>query len=105
MAAKWPDKDPDDELDYSLTWAEQMDIDTDTIARYAPFVVDDEDESDTTPVEIVQSLGKTPSFDDTNTLVWLSGGTAGKTYQIVNRIVTAEGRQYDHTRALKIKEH
>jgi hypothetical protein len=95
--AKWPEKDPDDELDYSLSWADQMTIDTDTIASYEPIVAEGD-------IEIVMDLGKTPSHDDTLTLVWLRGGTAGTTCQIVNRITTTEGRQYDHTRTIKIKE-
>jgi len=94
--ASWPAKDPDDELDYSLTWAEQMAIDTDVIASYDPFV-----ESGT--CEIVTDVGKEPSHDDTLTLVWISGGEIGETCVIVNRITTGEGRQYDHSRKIKIK--
>lgn len=95
--ASWPAKDPDDVLDYPLSWAKQMAKDSDTIASYDPFV-------SVGTVEIVTGGGKEPSFDDTNTLVWLTGGEAGETCEVVNRITTAAGRQYDHTRKIKIKE-
>lgn len=95
--ASWPAKDPDDVLDYSLSWAKQMAKDSDTIASYAPFVASGN-------IEIVDDLGKTPDHDDTNTIVWLRGGEAGETCEVVNRIVTTAGRQYDHTRTVKIKE-
>lgn len=100
---KWADKDPDDVLDYTLTWAEQMSIDTDTIASYTATV--EEIEDDDSPLVVMTSPGHQIDFDDTTTLVWLSGGTAGNIYEVLNRIVTAEGRQYDHTRTVKIKEH
>lgn len=95
--ASWPAKDPDDILDYSLDWSEQMEIDTDTISAYEVII-----EQGT--VEVDDSLGHGTSFDDTSTLVWLTGGTAGEECLVVNRITTAEGRQYDHTRKLRIKE-
>ncbi len=94
--ASWPAKDPDDILDFSLTWAEQMEIDTDTIESYEVIVEEGS-------VEVDDSPGHGTSFDDTTTLVWLQGGEIGETCRVVNRIVTNEGRQYDHTRTLKIK--
>jgi hypothetical protein len=95
---KWPEKDPDDILDYSLDWSEQLTIDTDTIESYDVAVVEG-------TCEVLSTPGKSPSFTDTLTLVWIGGGEAGETCQIRNRIVTTEGRQYDHTRTIKIKEH
>lgn len=103
--ASWPAKDPDDVLDYPLTWAKQMAKDQDTIAAYEPFIAAGSDGA----LEVMtgpntDALGDAPSFTDTATLLWLSGGTTGQSYLIVNRIRTAGGRQYDHTRTITIKE-
>lgn len=96
--ASWPAKDPDDVLDYPLDWSEQMAIDDDdTIADYEVIIEEGTVEVDTTKA----TAGL--SFTDTETRVWLKNGTIGETCEIVNRITTAAGRVYDHTRTLKIK--
>lgn len=96
--ASWPSKDAEDVFDYPLTWAKQMAKDgNDTIASYSAEVVNGSCEIDTEP-------GHGTDFDDTNTVVWLKGGATGEECKIVNRIVTAAGRRYRHTRYLKIKE-
>jgi hypothetical protein len=102
----WKPKDPDDVLDYPLSWAAQMAQDADTIASYEAFVSADTDDGSLVVMQAAngEGLGAAPSFTDTATNVWLSGGTAGVTYEVVNRITTAAGRQYDHTRKIKIKE-
>lgn len=99
MAQIWGNrsKDPEDVLDYTLDWSEQMVQDGDTIASYTPTVVEG-------TCEISSALGKTPSFDDDTTIVWIEGGEAGETCIINNHIVTAAGREYDHRRKIKIKE-
>ena len=43
------------------------------------------------------------SNTDTETLIWLSGGTEGESYDLLNRITTAAGRTRDQTCVLKIK--
>lgn len=92
----WPAKDPDDIKDYGLNWSKQMTLDADTIASYDPFI-------ESGSVAIVDEPGKIPSHTDTHTSVWLSGGELGEECVIVNRITTTGGRQYDHSRKLKIK--
>jgi hypothetical protein len=37
------------------------------------------------------------SHDTTSTTVWLSGGTAGTRYTLINRIVTAGGRTVERS--------
>ena len=43
------------------------------------------------------------SHSDTLAIVWLSGGTIGKSYDIVNRVVTANGRHFDQSVRIRIK--
>ena len=93
----WPDKDPEDVLDYQLSWAKQMTLDTDTIASYSVEIEEGSVEIDT--AKATSGL----DFTDTTTTVWLKGGTLGETCIVRNHIVTAEGREYDHSRKLKIK--
>lgn len=82
-------KDPDAILDYAVDWATWLG--SDTIATSAWVV----------PSGITE-------VSDTNTstvaVIWLSGGTAGSTYNIVNRITTAGGRTEDRTIVIRVQE-
>ncbi len=44
------------------------------------------------------------SKNDTAAVIWLSGGTVGKTYVIQNRIVTVAGRQEDESFGILVVE-
>jgi len=77
-----PDKDPDAVLDYTIDWGEWLG--EDTIAA-----------SDWTISEGIS--GGAASKTETAVTIWLSGGEAGKTYTIHNRITTAAGRINDQT--------
>jgi hypothetical protein len=77
-----PDKDPDAVLDYSIDWSEWLADDTIDTSEW------------TVPEGIT---GGATSKTDTAVTIWLSGGTAGQTYTIRNRITTAGGRTNDQT--------
>lgn len=82
-------KDPNDVADYQIDWADFLG--TDTIST-STWVVPD---------------GLTKNSDgksNTATTIWLSGGSDGTSYPLVNRIVTAGGRTFDQTVKLKVKE-
>ena len=81
-------KDPDEVLDYTIDWAAA--IPSDTIAS-STWVV---------PAGITQA-SPSPSYTTTATTIWLSGGTAGTVYDVVNRITTSGGRTLE--RALQIR--
>jgi hypothetical protein len=88
MFLAWPNKDPDEVLDYEIDWSAR--VLTDTIL---------------TSVWTIPS-GITKNSDSktaATTTAWLSGGTLGTTYEILNRIVTAGGRTMDQTVKIKIK--
>jgi hypothetical protein len=44
----------------------------------------------------------TPSINGATTIVWISGGVAGRTYQVTNRVTTAAGRVDDRTLRITI---
>lgn len=94
MALKWPNKDPNEILDYQVNWEKRVQsrrTPDDTIVGSTWIVPDGiTKQSDT--------------FSDTTTTIWLSGGTDGQPYTLINRIVTTEGRTMDESVTIKIKE-
>ncbi len=85
-------KDPNEVVDYDITWADQMTDLDDTISS----------STWTVPAGITKDSS---SFTDTRTKVWLSSGTTGETYTLLNRVVTAGGRTLDQSVKLKMKDH
>lgn len=70
-------KDPAAVLDYQIDWSDWLDDDTISTSTWTvPAGITEESSSNTT----------------TTSTIWLSGGTAGQTYTLVNKIITASGR-------------
>lgn len=82
-------KDPDAKLDFTLDWA--LFLGADTIATSAW----------TLPSGITQS-SPAPSNTATTTTIWLTGGTLGLEYELVNRITTAGARTDDRTLRIRV---
>ncbi|MDX0438859.1 hypothetical protein GOD90_27330 [Sinorhizobium medicae] len=92
MALTWPaTKDPDEVKDYNLDWSALLGA-SDTITS-STWTVDEGD-----GLTIDSDSAKT-----TATTIWLSAGTAGTNYSLLNRVVTAGGRTYDQTVRLKVR--
>jgi hypothetical protein len=89
MPLTWDPKDPDEVLDYALDWADRLaagdTIDTSLWILPAGITKDNE------------------GIDGANTVIWLSGGTLGGSYDLVNRITTTGGRTHDQTVRVKVK--
>lgn len=90
MSLSFDPKDPDEVLDYKLDWTERLAGDTivSSIWQMSPadgLVIDRH------------------SFTVTETVVWLSEGTLGATYELLNRIQTDGGRTFDQTVKLKVR--
>lgn len=84
-------KDPNDELDYIVDWnaSPKPFLGTDTIST-SQWIV---------PAGITSILETKTASTAT---IWLSGGTAGIIYDLVNRIVTVGGRKADHTVKIRV---
>ena len=89
MALKWPDKDPDERLDYTVDWSRYLD--TLTIAdKQWTYIQTDGTESSalgassTVNGMTVQSISHT----DTTVSIVLSGGTANTETKFVCQITT-----------------
>jgi hypothetical protein len=89
MSLRWPIKDPDSVIDYGLDWTDWLNGDA---ISSSEFLV---------PTGITKN---DDLHDDTTTTVWLSGGSVGRTYDIVNRIQTMGGRREDRTIQVRISE-
>ena len=84
------EKDPDALLDFQVDWAAWL-SEGDTIASSTWDV----------PDGLVE---ESSSATTTTATVWLSGGTAGSTYKIANRITTTDGRIDDRTLYIMVEE-
>ena len=83
----WPSKDPDELLDYQVSWVKGLAGDT---ILTSTFIVPD-------------GLVKDSEENTSNTAtVWLSGGTLGESYIVVNRITTVTGRIMDQSVRLRV---
>jgi hypothetical protein len=83
-------KDPDAVLDYTVDWSDWLGTDTISASTFTA-------ESGLT----VDSSTNTT----TTTTVWLSDGTVGSAYRVVNHITTVAGREEDKTITIKMKEN
>lgn len=82
-------KDPSAVLDFAIDWATWLGSDTIATSTWSA------------PAGIaVDSSANSP----TRATVWLSGGTAGNTYQLTNTIVTAGGRTDQRTIAIEVRD-
>lgn len=94
MTFKWPNKDPDEVLDYQINWTKRVQSSRtpDDVIVGSTWIV---------PTGITK---QSDSFTDTTTTIWLTGGDDGESYEFVNRIVTTEGRTMDESVTIKVKE-
>ena len=86
-------KDPSAVLDYTFDWSEYL--------------------AETSPVDTIASSNWTASpsgitidsdnNSTTQATVWLSGGSRGSKYKLVNRIVTAGGRTDERTLYVRVQ--
>lgn len=83
-------KDPDAVLDYVVNWATWLGVDTISASTWD------------VPAGLTQPFSA--SSTTTTATVWLGGGEARTTYEVVNHITTAGGRQNDATLRIYIKE-
>ena len=88
---QWPDKDPNEVLDYNLDWTARLAGDTISTSTWT---------IDSDQLLVINSQ----TFAATNSTVWLSGGTVGTMYDCKNQIMTAAGRTMDQSVLLQITQ-
>lgn len=83
-------KDPSDVLDYVFDWSAWLGA-SETIST----------STTTVPSGIVKD---SESNTTTAATVWISGGTAGNTYRIANKIVTNQARTVERSVTIQVEE-
>ena len=104
MSLKWPDKDPDDQLDYSINWTEALD--GDTISSIVWKIYDADGVLQTwSSGETVNGL-QYISSTNTNTVatIYLGSGTAFTTYKIVCRMTASDATIIEQEVRIRVVE-
>ena len=104
MSYKWPDKDKDELLDYSIDWSRFLGADT--ISGVAWFI----DAADGTKTQVAS--GDTVNglqfvqgtYTNTVATIRLGLGTNNVRYRITCKVTTSGGLQYERSVFLRIKE-
>jgi len=104
MALKWPNKDPDEMLDYSVDWSRFLE--TETISAVTWYVYDENDVkqelSDARVVNGLQFVSGTVSGQVATARFGL--GTNNVRYTVVCRVTTGGGLRYERSIFLRVKE-
>jgi hypothetical protein len=74
-------KDPDEVLDYTVNWSQRLQA-NETISS-SDWIVDSGITEDKR------------SMSSTSATIWLSGGSTGTSYTLINRVQTSVGRVYE----------
>ena len=82
-------KDPNAKLDYHIDWSDWLGSDTISSSAWA------------VPDGVTQ---ESDDYSPTTTTVWMSGGTAGESYDLVNQIETAAGAIDERTITILVRE-
>lgn len=104
MAFKWPNKDPDEQLDYSIDWSRYLD--TATISSVVWKIDNAEGTKQTwTATTVVDGLQYvSASNNSTVATIQLGLGTANKNYNIYCQITTSSGVTTERKISLKVRE-
>lgn len=100
----WPAKDPRAILDYDIDWAAEGYLQTgETIVTSTWSIVEGDGQltilNSPAPSIASNSAGTALSL----TKLWLSGGTDGQAYELLNEIVTSDGRTDDRHVKIRVR--
>jgi len=104
MAYKWPDKDPDETLDYSVDWSRFLGEDNVAAATWS--IINENDEKvEISPGEVVNGLQLVSSTTLNGVVTALIAlGTNNKRYKLSCKIVTGNTLTYERDVFLRVKE-
>lgn len=106
MAYKWPDKDPDETIDFSVDWSRF--IPNKTLAA-ANWFIKDSDGTKTSvtnsqTVDGLQFVSPTLEASDKVATARFASGTVGKKYTVTCSITTGDGLTFERNISLRIRE-
>jgi len=105
MSYKWPNKDKDETLDYSIDWSRLL-YDGETITSSTWFVDDSAGVRQTliSPLSVYGIINVDDNSSDTVSTITLSGGVNNARYKLYCQITTSRGMTVERTVTLMIKE-
>lgn len=104
MSYRWPNKDPDETLDYSVDWSRFL---GETTVQSVLWFVEDAEGVKTafTPSSVVNSLQCITTTNTTKvTTIYLGLGSNNRTYKLYCRMTDTQGRVAERTISLTVKE-
>jgi hypothetical protein len=104
MALKFPDKDPDEQLDYSVDWSRYL---AGSTLSTVTWKIEDTDgtKNTWTDTEIVDGLQRVSASNTTSVAtIQISLGTVNKTYKIYCAVTTSSGNATERKILLKVRE-
>lgn len=103
MALKWQDKDPDDQVDYSIDWTAQLG--TNTISSISWKIYTNGAWATWSQAEIVDGLQYVSSTNtDTVATLYLGSGTAFTTYSIICRMTASDATVIEQEVRIRVVE-
>lgn len=104
MALKWPNKDPDEILDYSVDWSRFLG--SDTVSAVTWYLYDENDiKQELSDSEVVNGLQfVTGTISGQVATARFSLGTNNVRYTVVCRVTTGGGLQFERSIFLRVKE-
>lgn len=106
MSLKWPPKDKDETLDYSIDWSRALE-NSETIQGVAWSIVNDSDEkvSFTTSSTVAGLRNFNQTNTDTVATIYLQNGTDNKEYKLYCSVTTTAGRVKERAVSIRIREY
>jgi len=104
MSYKWPDKDKDELLDYSIDWSRFLGSD---VVSGVTWYIDDAagTKTEVNNTDVVDGLQFVQGTNTTTVAtIRLSLGTNNKRYKITCKVTTLGGLQYERSVFLRVKE-
>lgn len=86
-------KDPDEKLDYAIDWSKWLPA-GDSVA----------DADWTAPEGITVASSPSPSLASNKAIVWLEGGSPGRTYKVLCRMTSAQGRIAERSLTIYVQQ-
>jgi hypothetical protein len=104
MALKWPDKDPDEQLDYSIDWSRYLG--DDTISSVVWYIEDADGVKQEWPGTIVTNELQHISSSNTNTVatIQLALGNNNTVYTIYCEVTTSAGVTTERKVRIRVQE-
>lgn len=103
MSLRWPNKDPDELVDYSINWVNVLERQTISAVRW--FIEDENLENvEVFPVDVVKGLQVIgQSFTNTHATLYLGLGLDNTEYKITCRVLTNKQLWHERTVRIRIK--